>query len=311
MSDGLLDKIVTRLIGPTMIVNDARKVIFASEALRDMLGPQTEFNRCEGLIFAPPLAGSNRGCCWDLIDSYLGCGRNALWPMQTSTGDWLSTICQLSAIDIAGAHGLVHLRVRPLREPLSRDVRLFEAVRERHPDPRCFKQWVTYFFTETGKTRIKWLDTSDTSNPTVLAALRGLEQVGQDAPFDIRVRSGPKEVIRSVIAAGGPSGLVLALLNSPDGILQPGEVLAAWAAVRVAAKEVSESAFEVGTGILSSVLSPREREVLGLVLRGMTDPEIAQRLGLSLHTARNHVRHIMEKCNVRRRMQLASLVRTG
>ena len=68
-----------------------------------MLGPQTEFNRCEGLIFAPPLAGSNRGCCWDLIDSYLGCGRNALWPMQTSTGDWLTRKIHGELADVAQA----------------------------------------------------------------------------------------------------------------------------------------------------------------------------------------------------------------
>ncbi len=45
-------------------------------------------------------------------------------------------------------------------------------------------------------------------------------------------------------------------------------------------------------------LSPREREVLDLVARGFSSPEIARLLGLSPHTVKTHVRHIYEKLEV-------------
>jgi two-component system response regulator DevR len=53
-------------------------------------------------------------------------------------------------------------------------------------------------------------------------------------------------------------------------------------------------------------LSEREREVLRLVARGMTNKEIAQTLVISAATARNHVSHILEKVGMRGRSELAA-----
>ncbi|MEU0197099.1 MULTISPECIES: response regulator transcription factor [unclassified Streptomyces] len=51
-------------------------------------------------------------------------------------------------------------------------------------------------------------------------------------------------------------------------------------------------------------LSDREREVLGLVARGLTNTEIAEALGLSPLTAKTHVSRIMGKLGARDRAQL-------
>jgi ATP/maltotriose-dependent transcriptional regulator MalT len=51
------------------------------------------------------------------------------------------------------------------------------------------------------------------------------------------------------------------------------------------------------------VLTSREREVLGLLLEGKSNQEIAQRLVISPSTAKVHVRHILEKLGVRSRLQ--------
>jgi DNA-binding NarL/FixJ family response regulator len=48
-------------------------------------------------------------------------------------------------------------------------------------------------------------------------------------------------------------------------------------------------------------LSPREREVLGLICEGLDDKAIAQRLSLSGNTVRNHVASIYGKIGVNRR----------
>jgi NarL family two-component system response regulator LiaR len=50
-------------------------------------------------------------------------------------------------------------------------------------------------------------------------------------------------------------------------------------------------------------LTPREREVLGLMVEGLTNPEIAQRLMVSVSTARAHVSNIFSKLGVSNRAE--------
>jgi len=53
-------------------------------------------------------------------------------------------------------------------------------------------------------------------------------------------------------------------------------------------------------------ISGREREVLQLVSRGATNREIAERLIVSEHTVKVHLRHILNKLNLRNRQQVAA-----
>jgi DNA-binding NarL/FixJ family response regulator len=48
-------------------------------------------------------------------------------------------------------------------------------------------------------------------------------------------------------------------------------------------------------------LTARERDVLGLVATGASDAEIAERLALSIHTVKTHVRHILTKLHAANR----------
>jgi DNA-binding NarL/FixJ family response regulator len=57
-------------------------------------------------------------------------------------------------------------------------------------------------------------------------------------------------------------------------------------------------------------LSPREREVLGLLADGYQGPEIADRLFLSLETVRTHIRNGANKLGARTRVQAAAMVAT-
>lgn len=69
---------------------------------------------------------------------------------------------------------------------------------------------------------------------------------------------------------------------------------------RVLAQEVREQS-EIKRP--SAVITPREIEVLSWVRDGKTNDEIASILGLSMLTAKNHLRHAMKKLDVRTRGQ--------
>ncbi|GLW98980.1 response regulator transcription factor [Microtetraspora sp. NBRC 16547] len=53
-----------------------------------------------------------------------------------------------------------------------------------------------------------------------------------------------------------------------------------------------------------SQVTDRERQVLALIARGLTNPEIADRLGVSVSTVKTHVRRLLAKLSVHDRAQL-------
>ena len=62
---------------------------------------------------------------------------------------------------------------------------------------------------------------------------------------------------------------------------------------------------------LGDDLTPREREVLALMVEGMTNPQIAERLSISRATATAHVSHILSKLGVSNRQEAIVLAVRG
>jgi DNA-binding NarL/FixJ family response regulator len=56
----------------------------------------------------------------------------------------------------------------------------------------------------------------------------------------------------------------------------------------------------------SAGLSPRERQVLDLLTRGLVNKDLAQALAISENTVKNHLKSIMEKLHVENRVQAAA-----
>lgn len=58
-----------------------------------------------------------------------------------------------------------------------------------------------------------------------------------------------------------------------------------------------------------SRLTLREQEIVALIDRGLSNKEIAARLGIEIATVKNHVHNVLEKLSVRRRGEAAAKVR--
>jgi LuxR family maltose regulon positive regulatory protein len=109
--------------------------------------------------------------------------------------------------------------------------------------------------------------------------------------------------------ADGPRGALFALpaLRELAG--------APWASLLGAAEQATLRAWAAapadapaaGTGpALQDPLSAREGEVLSLMARGLSNKHIARELGLSPHTVKRHVAHILDKLDLASRSQAAA-----
>jgi DNA-binding CsgD family transcriptional regulator len=88
-----------------------------------------------------------------------------------------------------------------------------------------------------------------------------------------------------------------------------------WPMLRPVVKRANDASFARGLGLndlgggsaaaLSSVLTPREVQVLDLIRQGLSNSDIAETLVISTGTAKAHVHHILEKLGVESRLQAA------
>jgi LuxR family maltose regulon positive regulatory protein len=108
---------------------------------------------------------------------------------------------------------------------------------------------------------------------------------------------------------------MLALLRQAQqhGILPvyTGRLLATWDEPRATDTHLHVShSSALHSSALIEPLTCREREVLGLLLEGATNQEIACHLVLSVNTVKKHILNICGKLNVRSRAQVLAKART-
>jgi len=115
--------------------------------------------------------------------------------------------------------------------------------------------------------------------------------VGFSASFDIRKLL--TDSAQSMIVAMSYEYIVPAVLNSFDGVLNIYEdepsierQLAVLHARFVASRDA---------GDLDSLLTPREKEVLADIHRGLSNAQIAERLCISVHTVKSHRKNLYRK----------------
>ena len=76
---------------------------------------------------------------------------------------------------------------------------------------------------------------------------------------------------------------------------------------------VIEKALTNGRGTLTQAvrMTKREREIIVLIARGLSNKEIARRLAIAVYTVKNHVHNILEKLTLHSRLQIAIYTHSG
>jgi DNA-binding CsgD family transcriptional regulator len=77
--------------------------------------------------------------------------------------------------------------------------------------------------------------------------------------------------------------------------------LGVWLGARLIARPATTSLDGNPRAVAALGLSPRELEVLGELLAGRSNQEIAERLGVSLNTVKTHVARLLGKLGAKRR----------
>ena len=117
---------------------------------------------------------------------------------------------------------------------------------------------------------------------------------------------GEERLIKDVLEAGAISYLFKKV--SADDLTQ---------AIRAAKNGISTYASEVTNILVQSLnkpksrfetLTPRERDVLALIVKGMGNNEIADKLMIELSTAKSHVSNILSKLEVTSRTEAIAMV---
>ena len=145
------------------------------------------------------------------------------------------------------------------------------------------------------------------------------DESGIEACREIRA-ANPGARVLMLTSFGDETAVLSSMLAGASGYLLKNapraELLAAIRAVAggatlldpAVAKVVQQRLAGLSTGKTESrtTLSEREREVIALVARGLTNREIAEALIISEKTARNHVSNILDKLGLTRRSEAAA-----
>ena len=130
--------------------------------------------------------------------------------------------------------------------------------------------------------------------------------------------TGPELTVRLRSQLPGTSVVALGALDDPDertSALDAGASAFVWKGQRVDELVGAIRAASRGLPLrpvlaaraVGDDLTAREREVLGLLAEGLATDEIVERLVLSPHTVRNHIRSVLAKLGVRSRAEAAAL----
>lgn len=142
-----------------------------------------------------------------------------------------------------------------------------------------------------------------------LSVLRMIRAEGCEVPVVMLTMSDSEDDLSAALRAGVRGYLLKDM--EPDEVIDAigraarGEMVVA-SAMTLKLAQILQSGPKVSVmGDLVALLTEREKEVLNHVARGQSNKVIAQALDISHNTVKLHVRHIMDKLNLRSRVEAA------
>jgi NarL family two-component system response regulator LiaR len=138
-----------------------------------------------------------------------------------------------------------------------------------------------------------------------IEATRAILSQNPDGKIVILTTFAVERMIRDALEAGAISFL---LKDTPgDRVIEA--IRSAYAGQSTLAQEATRSLIGIRAGghKLGEDLTPREKETLALMIKGLTNDEIAERLVVSLGTVRNHVSACISKLEAANRTHAVAL----
>ncbi|HEX6151354.1 helix-turn-helix domain-containing protein [Nocardioides sp.] len=148
------------------------------------------------------------------------------------------------------------------------------------------------------------LDELDAPDEVVDSLQRGLElRVVDELPLKLVLADDDLALVPLAVAPGGEPGAVLlqrsGLLAALDALFE-----SVWRRAYPLELAGSGDAVLLADDLASDAPTELDRQILGLLLAGLTDQVVAAQLGLSLRTVQRRLRHLQDLAGVKSRMQL-------
>ena len=137
--------------------------------------------------------------------------------------------------------------------------------------------------------------------------LHALAKEFPDSRIVILSPAQPPPLVSTLLEAGA-SGCLSLNLSSEElieslNMINKGDIIASWGIVKELVQGLDQGN---DPEELFNSLSERQREVISLVVNGMTNREIANTLIITENTVKVHLRNILDKLDLRNRQQLAA-----
>jgi two-component system, NarL family, nitrate/nitrite response regulator NarL len=138
--------------------------------------------------------------------------------------------------------------------------------------------------------------------------LRGLATEFPASRIVVFSSSQPPPILRTLLEAGA-SGCLSLNLSSEElmeslNIIARGDIIVSRGIAEQLVQGMTESDDQ---GELFNSLSERQREIISLIVDGLTNREIASTLIITENTVKVHLRNILDKLDLRNRQQLAAV----
>jgi DNA-binding NarL/FixJ family response regulator len=180
-----------------------------------------------------------------------------------------------------------------------------ESAFEGHPSIRTVSGEADYLLTQGG---IHCLIADISDNPSSMVLQLKILRLRPDIRLIVLGPSGSDELMIRVIAGGAR-----AFLDSNAGqpairrVVEAVIVGTIWAPRRVLSGAIDKllKKTEAVTPLVAAVISPRERQVLNLIMSARSNREIAAELGIEERTVKAYVANLMRKTGAENRVSLS------